>query len=69
MPNMDGIETFRKMKEMEGNQSKDAPVIMLTANAVGGAKELYLSEGFDDFIAKPIVPEELEKMIRKYLKL
>ena len=69
MPNMDGIETFRKMKEMEGNQSKGAPVIMLTANAVGGAKELYLSEGFDDFSAKPIVPEELEKMIRRYLKL
>ena len=69
MPNMDGIETFRKMKEMEVNQSKNAPVIMLTANAVGGARELYLSEGFDDFIAKPIVPEELEKMICKYLNL
>ena len=69
MPYMDGIETFRNMKTMEGNMSKDAPVIMLTANAVGGAKELYLNEGFDDFIAKPIVPEELEKMIKKYLKL
>ena len=69
MPDMDGIETFRNMKKMEGNLSKDAPVIMLTANAVGGAKELYLTEGFDDFIAKPIVPEELEKMIKKYLNI
>ncbi len=69
MPIMDGIETFRNMKTMEGNKSKDATVIMLTANAVGGARELYLEEGFDDFIAKPIVPEELEKMIKKYLKL
>ncbi|MCR4990070.1 MAG: response regulator [Lachnospiraceae bacterium] len=69
MPDMDGIETFHNMQKLEGNMSKDAPVIMLTANAVGGAKELYLREGFDDFIAKPIVPEELEKMIKKYLDL
>ena len=68
MPGMDGVEAFHKLKTMEGNLSIDAPVIMLTANAVGGAKEQYMEEGFDDFIAKPIVPGELEKKIKKYIK-
>ena len=67
MPDMDGIECFHKLNSMEDNLSKDAKVIMLTANAVTGAKELYLNEGFDDFMAKPIIPEKLEEMIRKYL--
>mgnify|MGYP003303088522 CR=1 FL=1 len=49
MPGMDGVEAFHKLKTMEGNLSIDAPVIMLTANAVGGAKEQYMEEGFDDF--------------------
>lgn len=67
MPDMDGIETFHRMKGLEDNMSKDAPVIMLTANAVIGAQDLYLKEGFNDFIPKPIVPEKLEEMIKKYL--
>ena len=67
MPDMDGIETFHRMREMEDNMSQDAVVIMLTANAVSGAKEMYLGEGFNDFIAKPIVPDKLEEMIKKYL--
>lgn len=69
MPEMDGIEAFRRLKSMEGNLSIGAPVIMLTANAVGGAKEQYLEEGFNDFIAKPIVPDKLEALIKKYIKL
>lgn len=68
MPDMDGIECFHKLQHMEDNLSKDAKVIMLTANAVSGARELYLDEGFDDFIAKPIIPEKLEEMIRKYIE-
>lgn len=67
MPDMDGIETFRRLREMDDNLSKNAVVIMLTANAVSGAKEMYLEEGFNDFIAKPIVPTKLEEMIKKYL--
>jgi len=67
MPDMDGIETFKQLKVIEDNLSKDAVVIMLTANAVSGAKEMYLDEGFDDFMAKPIVPEKLEEMIKKYI--
>ena len=67
MPTMDGIETLKKMKEMEENRSKDAAVIVLTANAITGAKEMYLEEGFDDYLSKPIDSRELEEMIRNYL--
>ena len=67
MPDMDGIETFHKMKELPDNMSIDAPVVMLTANAVMGAQEVYISEGFDDFLPKPIIPEKLEEMIKKYI--
>lgn len=67
MPEMDGVMTFRKMKETE-HMCKESPVIMLTANAVQGAMEEYLEQGFADFLSKPIIPEKLEKMIIKYLK-
>ena len=67
MPEMDGVETFRHMKEMENNRCKETPIIMLTANAVVGAREEYLREGFHDFLSKPIEPDKLEKLIQKYL--
>ena len=65
MPEMDGIETFRALKR-EG-LAKDTPIIMLTANAIIGDKEKYLEEGFDDFISKPIMLEELEQIVLKYM--
>lgn len=67
MPHMDGIETLKRMRRMESSQCKDAVVIALTANAVNGASEMYLSEGFDDYMSKPILGNELEQMILKYL--
>lgn len=67
MPNMDGIETLHHMKELSNYPCKDTPVVVQTANAVSGAKEKYLSEGFDDFLSKPIVPDKLEVMIKKML--
>ena len=68
MPQMDGVECFNIMKEMEDNKCKDTPVIVLTANAVSGAKEEYLRIGFNDFLSKPIIPDKLEEMIRNNLK-
>ena len=65
MPNMDGVETLQIMKEKK--LCEGTPVIMLTANAVVGAREQYLKEGFDDYLAKPISPEKLDKMILQYL--
>ena len=67
MPIMDGIETLKEMKKMENNKSKNAMIIVLTANAITGAKEMYLGEGFDDYLSKPIDSRELEKTIRRYL--
>ncbi|MBQ8821741.1 MAG: response regulator [Lachnospiraceae bacterium] len=65
MPNMDGVETLQIMKEKKLCEA--TPVIMLTANAVVGAREQYLNAGFDDYLAKPIAPEKLDKMILQYL--
>lgn len=67
MPEMDGVETLHHIKELSNCPCQDTPIIVLTANAVSGAKEKYLSEGFDDFLSKPIVPEKLENMMKKML--
>ena len=67
MPEMNGIETLHRMKALTEFPNKDTPVVVLTANAVSGAKEAYLSEGFDDFLSKPIVPDKLEKLIQEML--
>ena len=67
MPGMDGIETLEKLKEMRDNLSPDIPVIVLTANAMQGVRELYLEKGFVDYIMKPIDSEILESMLIKYL--
>ena len=67
MPEMDGIETFRLIQKYKLIDKEKTPVIALTANAVSGSRELYLSEGFDDYISKPIDPILLEVVILKYL--
>ncbi|MCR4734352.1 MAG: response regulator [Treponema sp.] len=67
MPDMDGIQTFHEMQNMNENLSSGKPCIALTANAISGAKKMYLDEGFTDYISKPINPEKLEILIRKYL--
>ena len=67
MPGMDGVEALHRIKELSGHPCQDTPIVALTANAVSGAKEKYLSEGFDDFLSKPVAPEKLERMIQKML--
>ena len=67
MPEMDGVETLHHMKKLMDYPCKDTPVIALTANAICGAREMYLKEGFNDFLSKPIQPEKLEKMIKEFL--
>lgn len=72
MPEMDGIETYREIRRMwkQGEAlmtPEDTPFLVLTANAVVGAKEMYLREGFHDYISKPVDALHLEKMLRKYL--
>lgn len=67
MPEMDGMETLRRLKTVENNQCVDTPVIALTANAILGAKEEYLKAGFADYLSKPIEPVELELMLLRYI--
>ena len=66
MPEMDGIETFERMKQLE-HKNKNTPVIILTANALVGAKEMYLETGFVDYLSKPVRRDELIDMIIKYI--
>ncbi|MCR5402397.1 MAG: response regulator [Butyrivibrio sp.] len=67
MPDKDGIETLRELKSMEDNPNISTPAICLTANAISGAKEHYISEGFDDYLSKPIDPVLLEKSLLNHL--
>lgn len=67
MPVKDGIEVFREMKSYGEYINSDTPVIMLTANAVSGAKEEYMSEGFADYISKPFSVNEMQVTLLKYL--
>ena len=65
MPGMDGTEAMKEIRELEEN--KDTPIICLTADVIRGAKEKYVSLGFDDYLTKPIEGDELEKMLLSYL--
>lgn len=67
MPVMDGVQTLHAIRALEGNPSRDIPVIALTANAVAGARELYLKEGFQDYLTKPIDADKFENMLIEYL--
>lgn len=67
MPGMDGVETLHQIRKQQTDLDKKFVVIAFTANAVSGAKEMFLSEGFDEFISKPIENTELERVLKKTL--
>lgn len=67
MPIMDGIETTHKIRELPDKEIRNIPVIALTANAIRGAREMFLENGFQDYISKPMDINILEKILRKYL--
>ncbi len=67
MPVMDGVQTLHRMQETERFRQNAPAVIAMTANAVIGAREKYLEEGFTDYLSKPIDHKRLEEMIRAYL--
>ena len=63
MPNMNGVEVLKKLRE----ENINTPVIALTADAIEGQEEKYMSEGFDGYISKPINKEKLSYVLNKYL--
>ncbi len=65
MPVKDGLETFREISSSGLNT--DTPVIMLTANAINGMEEEYLSLGFCDYLTKPVKADELEAALLRHL--
>ncbi len=67
MPVMDGVQTLHAIRALEGNPSRDIPVIALTANAVAGAQAFYIKEGFQDYLTKPIDADKFEDMLIEYL--
>ncbi len=67
MPEMDGIEAMKHIRSNAGNKSKEQTIIALTANAVSSAREMFLKEGFDEFVPKPIENADLERVLRRVL--
>ena len=67
MPDMDGIVTLHELKALKDNKNAGTPIICLTANAISGMREMFLSEGFTDYLAKPIDFVRLEQMLLKYI--
>lgn len=67
MPGFDGVETLKRIREMDGGKYQELPVIALTANTISGAREMFRHEGFTEFIPKPIERTVLERVLRKVL--
>jgi CheY-like chemotaxis protein len=69
MPDMDGIETTARIRALPGGKGESIPIIALSANAIAGAKELFLGAGMNDFLPKPIDPKALNCILFKWLPL
>lgn len=67
MPQMDGVEATKIIRGLDGEQFRKVPIIALSANAVRGAKEMFLETGMNDFVAKPIEIHAMDSTLRKWL--
>ncbi len=67
MPEMDGVETTTKIRELNLPYAKTIPIVALTANAVSGVREMFLSNGFDDFLSKPIEMTKMIEILERYI--
>ena len=67
MPKPDGIETLHIIKEDEESLNKETKVVVLTANAVAGSRQMYMEEGFDDYLTKPLDSKILEQTVKNML--
>ena len=65
MPGMSGVQTLEVIHNE--NLAKDTTIIALTADAIVGARENYIKEGFSDYLSKPVMYEALEEMLIRYL--
>lgn len=67
MPEMDGVEVLKRLREPGAMKTPGIPVICLTANAVGNVRQEYINIGFTDYLAKPVQVSSLEEMLRRYI--
>lgn len=67
MPGLDGVDTTKLIRNLEVNYYKEVPIVALTANALSEAREMFLSEGFNDFLAKPIELSKLNFILKKWI--
>lgn len=67
MPQMDGVEATRIMRSLTGERFRTMPIVALSANAVRGARELFLEAGMNDFVPKPIEMRVIDRVLRKWL--
>ena len=67
MPEMDGVEAMKQIRTSASDLHKEVKIIALTANAVSGAREMFIKEGFDGFIAKPINTSDFERVMLRVL--
>ena len=68
MPGMDGIEATRRIREIDNDYARNIPIIALTANAIVGNEEMFLRNGFQAFISKPIEIKRMDAIIRKWVR-
>ena len=69
MPDMDGIETTQVIRELDSDYAKNIPIIAFTANAIVGSEEMFLKNGFQAFISKPIELARLDAIIKEWVKV
>lgn len=67
MGGMDGVEAMKRIRADVSGKNSETPVVALTANAMSSAKQMFLAEGFDGFVSKPIETDELERVLKQVL--
>lgn len=68
MPEMDGVETLQAIRNLPDEKYRRIPVVMLTANAIDGAQDMYMEKGFNGFLTKPVDMKEVERMLQRLLR-
>jgi HPt (histidine-containing phosphotransfer) domain-containing protein len=68
MPGMDGVEALRRIRAIDSPYARSVPIVILTANVVAGHEKMFLEQGFQAFLSKPIDPSKLHAVIKKWIK-
>ncbi len=67
MPEMDGIEAMKRIRDLAAQKGRVVKIVALTANAISGAREMFMREGFDGFISKPINISDFERTMNRLI--